>query len=166
LGQLDQLAFLDLSNNKLRGPFPAWIHNLRRLALLNLGQNNIYGEIPLFIGEERNDGHRLTNLRDFISLITSDRSFRQRLFYDRLDLNAIKIFYRKHFWYLEKSKDLLWINPSGTPSTPMVDSELQETIDKYVIAQDRHLMTKVFQTVISDPPSFIENMHLLQQSQQ
>jgi hypothetical protein len=136
----------------LTGPFPTWVHGLPSLRLLNLGQNDISGEIPLVIGEQRNDDrHLLTNLREFVS----DASHRYR---QRLDLRAIKMFYRKHFQYIMKSNDLLWVNLN----TPVHLLELQKIIDEYVKAEDNRLLTKAFQAMRREPLSMIENLKELQ----
>jgi hypothetical protein len=189
LGRLNHLHFLDLSNNQLTGPFPAWAHNLRFLEILNLGQNDISGEIPLVVGEERNDGghwfpvvlgeerveirldgqfvdfridNKLRSLRDFMRLLKSDEVFPHREFYKTLDLNVIKMFYRKHFDYIMNSSDLLWISHKRK----VLISTLQETINEYVKAEDNRLLTKAFQTMRRDPLPFINNLKELQQAEQ
>jgi len=42
-----KLVMLDLAENKLTGPFPAWIgSNLKELQILSLGSNKFYGTLP------------------------------------------------------------------------------------------------------------------------
>jgi hypothetical protein len=110
LGRLNHLDFLDLSNNQLTGPFPAWAHNLTKLALLNLGQNNISGDIPLFIGKGKKGGsRRLTNLGESLRLLSKpDASFKDS------DGTVRAKFIRlleKQYPYNILSKDLLWVAP-------------------------------------------------------
>jgi hypothetical protein len=127
---------------------------------LNLGQNDILGEIPVVIGERRNDGRYLmTNLREFVRLLNSDVSNRYR---HRLDLRAIKTFYRKHFDYIMKSKDLLWISANTPVDVSWNFLALQETINEYVKAEDNRLLTKAFQTMQSDPLAFIRKLNEIQ----
>jgi hypothetical protein len=202
MGRLNRLDFLDLSNNQLTGPFPAWAHNLRFLEILNLGQNDISGEIPLIVGEELNDddpwlniehpwlniepilggwaefpelvdhlrfieglndgGHQLHSLREFMRLLNSDEVFPHKELYKTLNFNVTKMFYRKHFDYIMKSNDLLWINHKGS----VLISTLQEIIDEYVKAEDNRLLTKAFQTTLSDPVSMIEKLKEHEQAKQ
>jgi hypothetical protein len=162
LGRLNNLIFLDLSNNQLTGPFPVWAHNLRRLRILNLGQNNIYGEIPTIIGEGRDDGGRpLTNLRQFIRLLSISDAPKHRDLYKTLDLSLIKTFYNRHFQYIMKSDDLLWIDQMGYFSAII----LQEMINEYIKAEDGRLLTKSFQSMLLDPLPYIEKLKFLQQTQ-
>ncbi len=126
---------LDISNNQLTGPFPAWVHRLRDLKLLNLGQNEFSGEIPLVIGEGRN----LIRIRDFFRLIrTTDASFQ--------DLRQHFIgFLRK---YALHSRDMLWVD---SESSDWNSGILKDTIHKYMKAEENRLLTEAFQNMLMDP---------------
>jgi Leucine-rich repeat (LRR) protein len=144
LRELYSLDYIDLSNNQLTGPFPEFVHRLRGLKLLNLGQNDFSGEIPLVIGEEQNNrGPRLTNIREFVRLLsTPDSPISSRHRYEALRQNFIR-FLRKHSAYNHLSKDLLWVNPR-MPLWNFVN--LAKIVDEHIKAQEMHLLTTVYQT--------------------
>ena len=50
LGQLSNLTWLDLGNNRLTGPIPPELGRLANLAWLNLGNNRLSGPIPPALG--------------------------------------------------------------------------------------------------------------------
>ena len=91
------MAYLDLSNNQLTGPFPTWVHRLKKLIILNLGQNYFAGEIPFVIREGYFGERPLTNIREFIRLLsTSHVSSLYRKKYGMLRLNFIRMFFLKN----------------------------------------------------------------------
>lgn len=138
MGELNQLIFLDLSNNQLTGVFPVWVHNLRGLSILNLGQNHFSGEIPLVIGEWQNNGGRqLTNIREYIRLIST--SYTPLGFGDRdrtLRVNFIKKFLWTKFLHQKTSKAMFWVDPTIEFSTPKY---FLESIAEYIKAEKTHL---------------------------
>jgi hypothetical protein len=174
LGQFDRLLYLDLSNNQLTGPFPAWVHDLTNLRILNLGQNNFSGDIPIRIGREPIDGGvPLTSIREFIRLLTTrDASFAYGDRYDGLNLTSIKQFFRKYYFYVRNTKDLLWVRGSSRmevhidSTNPYWDAvTLQIVMDEYIKAEERHLLTKIYETLMTNPPLQIEKLDLLHLSQ-
>jgi hypothetical protein len=167
LGQLINLNFLDLSNNQLTGPFPAWFHDLTNLRILNLGQNIFSGDIPIRIGRGLIDGGvPLTSIREFIRLLTTrDASFSYQDRFDKLKLKGIKRFFRKYYFYVRNTKDLLWVR--GTSRWEMLysfnfdDLLLQKVMDEYIKGEETRLLTKAYETMLKDPEPFAEKLDLL-----
>ena len=139
---MNQLTYLDLSNNQLTGHFPEWFHRLTHLKLLNLGQNHISGEIPLFIGR------RLMNLRTFFNSPAGRHekyaAFRQTL----------KEFGRTHYPWMKRSKDLFWLN--SRVSWHEKNSDFSGILDAHLKAEANHLMSAVFENIRGDPARILE----------
>jgi hypothetical protein len=110
--------------------------------MLNLGQNDITGDIPLVIGERRNNGGSLTNIREFVRLLTTnDASIPYRNRYNHVKRQFIR-FFRKHYAYRKLSKDLLWVDPASLDWNAV---NLAEIGDLYIKAEEKHLLTKLYQ---------------------
>jgi hypothetical protein len=129
--------------------------------VLNLGQNDFSGEIPLVIGEEQNNrGARLTNIREFIRLLsTPDSPISNRDRYETVRQNFIR-FLRKHSAYIHLSKDLLWVNPSSHNWNFV---NLAGIVDEYIKAEEMHLLTTIYQT--TSQMNFDRLLNLPQQAQ-
>ena len=133
--RLNQLTYLDLSNNQLTGFFPQWAHDLGHLELLNLGQNYFSGEIPLIIG------HRLYNLREFFNSPAGRHENYAIL------RHSYKEFERTHYPWMKRSKILLW-------ARNVID--FTEDLDAYLKAEANHLTSTVFQNIRRDPARIVE----------
>ena len=113
--------------------------------MLNLGQNHITGEIPLFVGEGRNNGvGSLNNIRDFVRLLrNNDHSIPHRNRYENIKRKFIT-FFTRHSAYNVLSNDLLWVD-ARSPDWNTVN--LNEIVDEYIKAEEKHLLTKLYQIV-------------------
>ena len=138
---MNQLTYLDLSNNQLTGHFPEWVHGLTHLKLLNLGQNHISGEIPLVIG-----GH-LMNLRTFFNSPAGRHekyaSLRQ----------TFKEFGRTYYHWMKRSNDLFWLDLSRSWNNRKFTTE---SLDAYLKAEANHLTSTVFENIRRDPALILE----------
>jgi hypothetical protein len=142
--RLNQLTYLDLSNNQLTGLFPEWVHDLNHLELLNLGQNYFSGQIPLFIGH----GQRLYNLREFFkSLEGRHEKYAAR----RQGYNE---FGRTHYPWMKRSKDLFWLDPRASWN----DKKFTESLESYLEAEAAHLTSTMFQNIRRDPVRIAESV--------
>jgi hypothetical protein len=109
---------------------------------LNFGQNDITGDIPIVIGEGRNNGGSLINIREFVRLLTTnDASIPYRNRYNHIKRQLIT-FFRKHYAYNNLSNDLLWVD-HRSPGWNAVN--LGEIVDVYIKAEEKHLLTKLYQ---------------------
>jgi hypothetical protein len=118
---------------------------------LNLGQNDISGEIPLGIGGSQDDGCTpLTNIREFIRMLDTTPNFLFR--YGDIDESL-----RERFKDIKHSRDLFWLHPQQTYWNPI---NLREFIDEYIKAEEKYLLTKIFQNVRKmDPVRLIERLN-------
>ena len=134
---MNQLTYLDLSNNQLTGHFPEWVHGLTHLKLLNLGQNHISGEIPVVIG-----GGRLKNLRTFFNSPAGRRDKYSTL------RQSYQEFFRAYYFWTKSSNDLFWVNPGGSWNDRKLTSE---SVDSYLKAEANQISTQVFENIRRDP---------------
>jgi hypothetical protein len=135
LRNLNRLTYLDLSNNQLSGQFPEWVHDLSYLKILNLGQTFFSGEIPLVIGG------RLNNLREFFKSLAGRHEKYAAL------RQSYKEFFRTHYPWMKRSKDLFWVDSIGSWN----DIKFPENLEAYLKAEANHLTSIVFDKISRDP---------------
>jgi hypothetical protein len=137
---LNQLTYVDISNNQLTGPFPEWVHSLTRLELLNFGQNHFSGQIPLSIGG------RLKNLRSFFN---SPAGCHDRL---KTLRESYKEFFRAYYFWTKSSNDLFWVDSTGAWN----DRKFTEILNEYLKAEANQITSKVFKNIRRDPVGIVE----------
>ncbi len=137
---MNQLTYLDLSNNQLAGTFPEWVHSLTDLELLNLGQTHFSGQIPLSIGG------RLKNLRLFFN---SPEGRHDRL---KTLRESYKRFFRAYYFWTKSSNDLFWVDSGGAWN----DRKFPQVLNAYLKAEANQISSKVFKTIRRDPVGIVE----------
>jgi hypothetical protein len=121
---LNQLTYVDLSNNHLGGPFPKLVHGLMDLRLLNLGQNSFSGDIPVVIGG------RLNNLREFFKSSPGGGDNK----YATLRQKYME-FFQTYYRHMDRPKDSFWVDSRGSWN----DLKFPESLDAYLKAEGKHL---------------------------
>jgi hypothetical protein len=108
---------------------------------LNLAQNHITGDIPLLIGQGRNS---LTNIREFVRLLTTgDVSIPHKALFKDVK-QKFTTFSKKHSAYNKLLDDLLWIHKREASWNLL---SLNQILDAYLQAEEKHLLTKLFQII-------------------
>ena len=119
------------------GHFPEWVHDLTHLELLNLGQNYFSGEIPLVIGR------RLMNLRTFFNSPAGRHEKYAAL------RQTFKEFFRTHYPWMKRSKDLFWLESRVSWDEKILD--FSGILDAHLKAEANHLTSTVFENIRRDP---------------